>query len=89
MVIVRWYTKKNLTRTFSIKFGGRLPINKINSSRDSFSPKMRRNKRCNEKCASSLDKMAMFTFSNTILSMSTCTRELSKCALGGEKLAKS
>jgi len=89
MVIVRRYTKKNLTRTFASKFGGRLPINKINSSRDSFSPKMRRNKRCNEKCASSLDKMAMFTFSNTILSMSTCTRELSKCALGGEKLAKS
>jgi len=44
MVIVRRYTKKNLTRTFTSKFGGRLPINKINSSRDSFSPKMRRHK---------------------------------------------
>ena len=72
MVIVRRYTKKNLTRTFASKFGGRLPINKISSSRDNFS-KMRRHKRCNEKCASSLYKMAMFTFSNTILSMSTYT----------------
>jgi len=73
VIIVGRYTKKNLTGTFASKFGGRLPMNKINSSGYSFSPKMRRHKRCNEKCASSLYKMAMFTFSNTILSMSACT----------------
>ena len=39
MIIVRRYTKKNLTRAFASKFGGRLLINTINSSRDNFSPK--------------------------------------------------
>jgi len=65
-----------------------LPIYEIYNSRDSFTPKMRRKKRRNQKCASCLYNMAMFAFSNTILSMNARTRELSKSTLRGQKLAK-
>jgi len=89
MVISRRSTKKYFPRTFTGELGGWLSINEINCSGNSFAPKMRRNKRRYQKGASRLYKMAMFAFSNTILSMSARTRKLSKSTLRSQKLTKS
>ena len=70
--------EKTLVRTTTLKESGRLKINKIDSSRDSLSPKIRRNIRGKEKSTSSLNDMAMLPFRSAIPGMSTGTGELRK-----------
>ena len=89
MIIARWSTKKNFTKTFSRQCGRRLSIYEISSGRNSLTPKMRRNKWGNQKGTSSLNEMAMLALSNPILSMGARTWKLRKSTLRGQKLAKS
>jgi hypothetical protein len=81
-------TKQNLTRTLSLKPRGRLDIYEIHCRGNRFTPEMSRDKRRDHKSTSCLNYMAMLTLGNTILSMSTRTRELRKGTLRRKKLTK-
>jgi hypothetical protein len=81
-------TKQNLTRTFALKTRGRLYVYKIHSRGNSFTPEMSRDKGRDHKGTSSFNYVAMFSLRNTILSMSTRTRQLGKSTLRRKKLAK-
>jgi len=65
-----------------------LKIDEVDSSRYSFSPKMRGHKRGNEKSSCSFNNMTMLTLSNAILSISTRARELRQGSLRRKKLTK-
>jgi hypothetical protein len=89
MIIRGRGTKQDLTRRLSMKTRRRLEIDKIDRSRNSFTPKMRRHKGRNQEGTGSLNNMPMFTLHNSILGMSTRTRKLRKSTLRREKLTKS
>jgi hypothetical protein len=89
MVIFGRRTKQNLTRTLALKTRGRLDVYEIHGRGNSFTPEMSRDKRRDHKSTSCLNYMAMLTLGNTILSMSTRTRELWKGTLRRKKLMKS
>lgn len=59
---------------------GRQNVDQIDGSRNSLSPNVKQKRRDDHQCTSRL-KVKMFALINAILSMSTRTRELSKCAL--------
>lgn len=71
MAIGRRRTKKMLVGSRALKSRGGLSINKKDSHRDSLRPKVWSKISGNEKSPSYFKNMAMLTFSNTILSMST------------------
>jgi hypothetical protein len=71
-----------------MKSGGWLNVHKVNSTRDSFSPKMRRNIWGKRQGLSGLKKVMMLTLINTILSMSTSAWVLRKSALLRKKVVK-
>jgi hypothetical protein len=65
-----------------------LNVHKINSSRDHFSPKLRKDRGSKQQSASGLKKVTMHTLNNTVLSMSIDTRVLRKSALFRKKVTK-
>jgi len=80
---------QDFSRTFPLKTNGGLKVDEINSSRNSFSPKVSWHKRRKEKSPCSFKNMAMFTLSHSILSMSTKTRELRQSSFRRKKFPKS
>jgi hypothetical protein len=71
-----------------MKSSGWLNVHKVNSSRDSFSLELRRNRRGKQQGSSSLKNVTMLMLSNIVLSMSIGARVLRKSALLRKKLTK-
>jgi hypothetical protein len=80
MSIFRRRAVQDFSRTFPLETSGGLKVDEINSSRNSFSPKMSWHKRRKKKSPCSFKNMTMFTLSHSILSMSTRTGELRQSA---------
>jgi hypothetical protein len=80
MTIGRWGAKKSAT----LKSSRKLAIDEKNHHRNNLNPKMRSKLRGDQESMRNLKNVAMLTLSNTILSMSTRTRELGK----GTQLSK-
>ena len=88
MSIPRRTREQTLARTTTLKEGGGLKVDKIDSCGDSLSSKMWRNMESNKKSASGLNDMAMLPFRGAILGMSTGTGELRERAMRSKKVAK-
>ena len=80
--------EKTLARTTTLKESGGLLVDKVDSSRDSLSPKVWWNMRSKEESASGLNDMTMLPFRGAILGMSTGTGELRKCAMRSKEIAE-
>ena len=89
MGIPRRTREQILVRTTTLKKSGGLQVDKVDSSRESLSPKVWWNMRSKEESASGLNDMAMLPFRGAILRMSTGTGELRKCAMRSKEIAKS
>jgi hypothetical protein len=81
MAIEAWGVKKMLIGSATLKSSRRLAIDEKNHRRNNFSPKMGNKLIGEEESKCSLKNVAMLALSNTILSMSTKTRELGKGTL--------
>jgi hypothetical protein len=88
VAILRWPTGETLKRSDSMKSSGWLNVHKVNNSRDSFSPELRRDRGGKQQGLSDLKKVTMLTLSNIVLSMSTGARVLRKSVLLRKKLMK-
>ena len=74
-------TRETLERDATLEGSRRLDVNEVSRCSDSLSPEMRRKRRSNHHSTGGLKNMTMLTLGDTILSMRTGTRKLSKGAL--------